>query len=240
MALPKIDTPIFELTLPLSKKKIKFRPFLVKEQKVLLMTKEANDKETIIRSMKQILQNCTLSEIDIDSLPIVDIEIYFLNLRARSVGEVVELQYKCENVVESAVCGNKLDASFNLLEIQPKNIENYTDTIMVTDKIGIKFKHPDFSLLESIKENETYVDLVTEVIINSIDYIFEGETFYYSRETPKQELLDFLESLSQKQFDEIENHFKSLPVLEKNIEIICSRCGFKHDIQLEGIDNFFV
>jgi hypothetical protein len=240
MALPKIDTPTFEVTLPLSKKKITFRPFLVKEQKVLLMSKEADDKETIIRSMKQVLQNCTLSKIDIDSLPIVDIEFYFLNLRARSVGEVVDLQYKCENEVEGNVCGNKLDASFNLLEIQPKHIETYTDTIMVTDKIGIKFKHPDFSLLESIKENESYVDLVLDVIVNSIDYIFEGDTFYYSKETPKEEMIEFLDSLSQKQFDEIENHFKDLPVLEKNIEVVCSKCGFKHDIQLEGIDNFFV
>jgi hypothetical protein len=239
MALPKIDTPTFELTLPLSKKKITFRPFLVKEQKVLLMSKEAEDKETIIRSMKQVLQNCTLSKIDIDSLPIVDIEYYFLNLRARSVGEVVELQYKCENELEGKICGNKLDASFNLLEIQPKIIEDYTDTIMVTNKIGIKFKHPDFSLLESIEENENYVDLVLNVIVNSIDFIFEGDNFYYSKETPKEELIEFLDSLSQKQFEDIENHFKNLPVLEKKIDIICSKCGFKHNIELEGIDNFF-
>ena len=118
MGLPKIDTPVYEIELPISKKKLKFRPFLVKEQKNLLMAYEADDAETINSNIKQILLNCIIDEkIDIDEIPIVDIEYYFLNLRARSVGEVVETKYKCENKVDDKVCGNVMETSFNVLDV---------------------------------------------------------------------------------------------------------------------------
>ena len=241
MALPKIDTPIYELVLPVSKKKISFRPFLVKEQKILLMSKEANDKDSIVRAIKQVLKNCTISDISIESLPIVDIEYYFLNLRARSVGEVVDMKYKCENEnAEGTVCGNTLDISINLLDIKLKNIENYSDTIMITTDVGIKFKHPDFSLFEAFDEKEEYVDMVLNVIVNSIEYIFEGEVLHYAKDSTKEEIVQFLDSLTQQQFESIESHFKNLPVLEKNVLINCSKCNYEHNIQIEGIDNFFV
>ena len=239
MALPKLDTPIFELTLPLSKKQISFRPFLVKEQKILLMANEAGDKDTIIRAMKQVLQNCTLNKIEVDTLPLVDVEFYFLNLRARSVGEIVELRYKCENEVEGTMCGNNLDVSFNLLEIELNNTENYTDVIMVNEKIGIKFKQPEFSLISSVDDKSDYSKIVLDIIINSIDYIFEGDSFYYAKETPKEELIEFLDTLSQSQFEKLENYFKNIPTLKKQVETKCSKCGYEHTIQMEGIDNFF-
>ena len=118
MALPKIDTPVYELDLPLSKKHIRFRPFLVKEQKNLMMAMEADDKETIERNIRQVLTNCTLSDnFNVDRLPVIDVEYYFINLRARSVGEIVENKYICTNEVEGKQCGNKMDTKFNLLDI---------------------------------------------------------------------------------------------------------------------------
>ena len=119
MALPKVDAPVFDLELPLSKKLIKFRPFLVKEQKNLMMAIEADDKETIERNIKQVLHNCTLTEnIDIEKLPVLDVEYYFLQLRARSVGEVVENDYICTNEVNGEQCGGKMKGTLNLLDIK--------------------------------------------------------------------------------------------------------------------------
>ena len=119
MALPKIDAPTYELTLPLSKKTIRFRPFLVKEQKNLMMAMESDDSETIERNVRQVLTNCTITDnIDIDKLPVIDVEFYFLHLRARSVGEVVENNYVCTNQVHGEQCGNKMKSSFNILDVQ--------------------------------------------------------------------------------------------------------------------------
>jgi hypothetical protein len=123
MPLPKIDTPIYDLVLPLSKKEIRFRPFLVKEQKNLLMAMESNDKESVEKNVKQVLINCTVTEdVDIEKLPVVDVEYYFLNLRARSVGEVIENRYRCDNEVNSEKCGNIMDVKLNILDIKVEGV----------------------------------------------------------------------------------------------------------------------
>ena len=118
--LPKIDVPTYELTLPLSNKKVKYRPFLVKEQKNLLMAMEAKEAETINNVVKDILENCTLTEgIEIDKLPIIDVEYYFINLRAKSVGEVVNSRYRCNNEVDGKVCNNIMEVDVNLMDVKP-------------------------------------------------------------------------------------------------------------------------
>lgn len=240
MALPRIDVPTYDITLPISKQAIRFRPFLVKEQKILLMANEASDRDTIIRAIKQVLQNCTISKIEIDKFPILDIEYYFLHLRARSIGEVIELKYKCENVVNGEICGSNLDVQFNLLDVQLENIENFSDVVMINSDIGIKFKYPDFSLYSSIKEDIDLSELFLDIIINSIDYIFEGDTINYAHETSKEELNDFLDALTQEQFQKIEEYFKNLPVLKKEVKTNCKKCGYEHEIKVENIESFFV
>ena len=240
MALPKIDTPVYDLTLPLSKKHIKFRPFLVKEQKNLMMAMEADDKETIQRNVKQVLMNCTINDdVDIESLPVIDIEYYFINLRARSVGEVVENKYVCTNEVNGQQCGNKMEAKFNLLDVQVEINPEIKDEIQLTDTITIKLKYPQFSIIEKLSDMKSAVDLVFEVITESIEYIYDGEQFYYANETPKEELTQFVESLSQEQFSKLENFFNNLPKLTKTVEMKCSKCGFDHSIYMEGLESFF-
>jgi len=239
--LPVLDTPIYETILPLSKKAIQFRPFKVKEQKVLMMAMEANDKGTIERNVKQILRNCTLTEnVDIDSLPIIDIEFYFLQLRARSVGEIVENQYKCENVLsDDTVCNNTMIAAFNLLEVKIDNTDSATEEIKLTDKLVIKMKYPSFSLLSDTKSSESVTDMAFNMIIDSIDYIFDGEQFYYAKEVDREELSDFIDNLNQEQFSKIENFFETLPKLNKKMELTCNKCKFQHKIEVEGLENFF-
>jgi hypothetical protein len=240
MALPKIDAPVYEIDLPLSKKHIRFRPFLVKEQRNLMMAMESDDKETIEKNIRQVLHNCTLTEkIDIDSLPLIDIEFYFIQLRARSVGEVVENKYRCNNLVDNKECGNLMETKLNLLEIQINKKDGIDDIVQLTDRIQIKLKYPEFSILERATKFENATDMAFNMIVESIEYIYDGEQYFYARESDPAELTEFLESLNQEQFNKIEDFFNNLPKLNKVLEIDCSKCGFHHRIEVEGLENFF-
>ena len=239
MALPKIDAPVYELDLPLSKKHIRFRPFLVKEQRnLMMMALESDDKGNIEKNVRQVLHNCTLTEgIEIDDLPILDVEYYFLQLRARSVGEVVENKYKCENLVDEKPCGNLMESNLNLLDIKVNMPENQSDVIQLNNKLSIKLKYPEFSILSADISSAT--DLAFSMIVNSIEYIFDGEQYYYAKESSPEELTEFVESLNQQQFSKIEDFFSNLPTLNKTIQMDCNKCGFHHTIEVEGLESFF-
>jgi hypothetical protein len=240
MTLPKIDTPTHNLTLPLSKKNITFRPFLVKEQRNLLMAIESDDKESIEQNVRQVLTNCTLTEgIDIEKLPVIDIEFYFLNLRARSVGEMVDNKYRCNNVVDDKSCGNIMETSLNILDIKVTNISENAELIQLTDRISIKLKYPEFSVIKRVSKLTSSTDVAFEMIADSVEYIYDGEQMYYASETPRKELVEFIESLNQNQFSKMEHFFTNLPKLEKKIEIKCSRCGHEHKLDVEGLESFF-
>jgi hypothetical protein len=240
MALPKIDTPTYEVTLPLSKKKVTYRPFLVKEQKNLMMAIEANDSETIERNIRQVLTNCTITKnILIDELPVIDVEYYFLQLRARSVGEIVENKYTCTNDVNGQTCNGTMEASFNILDVEVQFDSDAKDVIQLTDTISMKMKYPRFSIVEELKNKDSSVDIAFEIMAESIEYIFDGEQYYYANETPKSELIEFLETLNQDQFKKLEYFFDHLPKLNKKIDLKCPKCGYQHVIKMEGLENFF-
>jgi hypothetical protein len=240
MALPKMDTPIYDLELPLSKKKIRFRPFLVKEQKNLLMAMESGERESIEKNVKQVLNNCTVTEgIDIEKLPVIDIEYYFLQLRARSVGEVVENKYRCDNSVDEKVCGNIMETSLNLLDIKVSGVVEGNDVIQLNDTISIKLKYPEFSILSKLSNLTSVSDIAFEMIAESVEYIYDGDQFYYAKEVEIKEIVEFIESLNQQQFGKIEDFFANLPKIEKKIEMKCSRCGFEHTLDVEGLESFF-
>lgn len=240
MALPKIDTPVYDLELPLSKKHIRFRPFLVKEQKNLMMAMEADDKETIERNIRQVLTNCTITDnINIDKLPVIDIEYYFINLRARSVGEIVENKYICTNEVDGKQCGNKIETKFNLLDIKVEVDPDAQDVIKLTENVSIKLKYPEFSLVEKLKKKESAVDIAFEVVVDSIDWIYDGQQYYHANETSKEELLQFIESLNQEQFSKLEDFFNKLPKMNQKVQMKCSKCGFDHTFSMEGLESFF-
>lgn len=240
MALPKIDVPVYDLTLPVSQKQISFRPFLVKEQKNLFMALEADDSETIEKNIRQVLVNCTLStDIEIDDLPIVDIEYYFLNLRARSVGELIDLRYRCNNDVDGLECNNIMETQVNIFDIQVKKADDSKQEFQLTDKLVIKLNYPKFSVIRTLSDGED-VDVAVKMIVDSIDYIYDGEQFYYAKDTPRSELIEFVESLNQKQFDILEGFFENLPKLDKTINVTCKKCGFEHTIFVEGLESFFV
>ena len=240
MSLPKIDTPIYELDLPLCGKHIRFRPFLVKEQKNLLMALEADDGETITNNIRQVLNNCTLTpNVNIDDIPIVDIEYYFLNLRARSVGEIVEAKYRCNNEVEGKDCGNIMEAKVNVLEIKVDRSNETGNLIKLNDNIAVKMKYPSFQTIKKAAETSDAGQIALEMIIDSIDSVYDGQQEFPASESTREELLEFVESLSQSQFNKIEEFFENLPKLDKTLKLKCSKCAFEHEILFEGLESFF-
>lgn len=240
MALPKLDTPTYEIELPISKKKIKFRPFLVKEQRNLLMALESNETSTVQQNIRDILTNCTLTEgIDIDRLPIIDIEYYFINLRAKSVGEVVESRYRCNNMVGDKECGNIMEKEINLQDIKVTQDNPVDPEIQITPKITIKLKYPEFGIVKDSLQYDDINQVTFHMIAQSIEYIYDGEQFYYGKETSTEEMLEFVESLNAEQFKKIEQFFENLPKMKETVEITCSKCGFNHTIEVEGLESFF-
>lgn len=240
MALPKIDVPTYELELPVSKKKIKYRPFLVKEQKTLLMAMESNESDSIHLAIRDILSNCTLTEnLNLDELPIIDIEYYFIQLRAKSVSEIVESRYRCNNIVNEKECGNTMEKNINLLELKVEQNEEVKAEFNLTDKLIMKLKYPRFGIIKDSLNYEDVNDLTFNMIALSIDYIYDGEQFYYAHEQTQEELLEFVENLNQEQFGKIENFFNNLPKLKQKLEMTCSKCGFEHKIDVEGLESFF-
>lgn len=240
MALPKLDIPSYEIELPISKKKIKFRPFLVKEQRNLLMALESNETSTVQQNIRDILVNCTLTEnVDIDRLPIIDIEYYFIHLRAKSVGEVVESRYRCNNIVNDKECGNVMETNINLQEIKVTQEKPVEPEIKLTPKITIKLKYPEFGIVKDSLKYDDINQVTFSMIANSIEYIYDGEQFYYAHESTPEELLQFVESLNADQFKKIEEFFENLPKLRENVNLTCSKCGFHHTIEVEGLENFF-
>jgi hypothetical protein len=241
--LPKLDVPIYDLTLPLSKKKIQIRPFLVKEEKIFLMAAEADDEDSILSAVKQIVNNCCLTEnIDIESLPISDVEYIFFNLRARSISEVVELKYKCNNKVhvdeEEKICGNLVEFEVNILDIKPEIPENHTNKVELSPTMGVVMKYPNFKMLDKISSSSES-EILMETTLGCIDYIYDEDEIYYSKDVTKKELTDFLESMNRSQFLKLQEFFETIPKITKEVEFKCNKCGYEEKMVLEGIQNFF-
>jgi DNA-directed RNA polymerase subunit M/transcription elongation factor TFIIS len=244
MALPKLDVPIYTLNLISSDKPIRFRPFLVKEQKLLLMASESDNLNDSLNAIKQIIKNCIMDDIDVDKLAIFDLEYIFLNLRARSVDEVVDLQYKCNNKIknennEEVTCGSIEKFKINLLEILPEKSPNHSNKIMLSDTLGMMMKYPTFEVIENLKSQDEEGMLI-ELLTKSIDSIFDSENIYYAKDTDESEILEFIDNLQQKDLEKLQLFFESAPKIKKSIDFNCHKCGYKENIIVEGLQNFFV
>jgi len=237
MPLPKLDHPVFEVQLNSIDRKLKFRPFLVKEEKLLLMAKESDDLNDVFKTMKQIIQNCCMEEIDVESLPVFDIEMIFINLRINSVGENVQMNFTCDNVVEGNTCGHITEFDLHLKNIKYQIPEDHDKNVRLTDKVGVVFKYPTLQLPPEVL-NETD-DGGFELIVNYVDYIYDDDDLYKADETPKEELRDFFESLTLDQIRKVKLFFLTTPTVVLDQDIQCAKCGYNHHVNVEGILNFF-
>ena len=202
MALPKIDLPIYQLQLKTSNKMVKFRPFVVKEEKLLMMAMESNDFDTIMDSIKQVINNCLLDKLDIDDLPLFELEHLFLNIRARSVGENVELSYICQNVIEERRCGGEMLVNVDLLKVD-LSAPTINPIIKLTDNIGIKLKFPTLEISKVISGNAGDVDAAMKIIEHCTEFLFDSEQTYKIEDMQPGEFTEFIENLTQDQFEKI-------------------------------------
>jgi lipopolysaccharide biosynthesis regulator YciM len=219
----------------------------VKEEKILLMAMESETDESTLLAIKQIIGNCCLSEdIDIETLPITDLEYFFLNLRARSVNEVVELEYKCNNKVkdekdEEKDCGNVVRLEVNVLDIKPEVSENHSTKVALTPTMGVVMKYPSFKVVENNEKVEGgEIEKLMNILVNCIESIYTEDSIFYAKDVTKQELSDFVESLTKEQFAKIQHFFESMPKIKKELDFTCKKCGYHENITVEGIQSFFV
>jgi len=238
MPLPKIATPTYELEIPSTKKKIKYRPFLVKEEKILLLAMETNDPKEIAESVKNVINNCIITRgVKVDKLSTFDIEYLFLNIRGKSVGEEVEVMVTCPDDEETQV-----PMVINLDEIKVVQDPKHNRDIKLDDELTLRMKYP--SLNEFVKSNfsneeDMSIDDTFGMITGCIEQIYSEEESWASSDSTPKELREFLEQLTSTQFKEIETFFETMPKLAHTITIKNPKTGVESDVTLEGLTSFF-
>jgi len=238
MPLPKIATPTYELTIPSTKKKIKYRPFLVKEEKILLLAMESNDVKEIAESVKNVINNCIITRgVKVDNLSTFDIEYLFLNIRGKSVGEEVEVMVTCPDDEVTQV-----PMSINLDEIKVVQDPKHNRDIKLDDSLTLRMKYP--SLNEFVKSNfesgeEMTVDDTFSMIAGCIEQIYNEEESWSASDSTEKELKQFLEQLTSNQFKEIEAFFETMPKLSHTLKIKNPNTGVESEVALEGLTSFF-
>ena len=238
MPLPTISTPTYELTLPSSNRKIKYRPFLVKEEKILILAMESQDSKAIARAVKDVISKCILSKgIKVEKLATFDIEYLFLNIRGKSVGEHIEVMVTCPDDGKTQV-----PMSINIDEIKVHKDEGHSTDIKLDDQYTLRMKYP--SLSEFIKTNfdnvnEMKVDDTFDLIAQCIDQVYTEEESWSHQECTKKELNDFVESLNSNQFKMVENFFETMPKLSHTIKVTNPNTKVDSEIKIEGLQSFF-
>ena len=236
MALPTPGYPTYELELPSSGKTIKYRPFLVKEEKVLLLAMESQDEKQITNAVKDLIKNCVISRIKVDSLPSFDLEYLFLKIRAASIGEMITLTVTCLDDNETQV-----EANININEVEVFKPEGHDKKIMFDDEFGIIMNYP--SMQQFVDREFLQKDMETEqvytFIADSIDQIFQGEDVYDSSTTSKKEFREFVDSLTTKQFEKIQQFYATSPKLSHKFSVVNPKTGVSSDYTIEGLQSFF-
>jgi len=238
--LPRISYPIYELKLPSDGRTIKVRPFLVKEEKLLLMAVESNDENEIINTTKQIINNCIVEgKINVDTLPFFDIDYLFIALRAKSVGESIEVKFTCNNIVDSVKCGNIFLANIDISNCGVVTDPTVTNPITLGNNMTIKMKYPNYATMKNILSKDNVLNKKVNIIVESIEYIQNGENLYTLKDMTKEELKEFVEGLTQNQFKLVEKFVDNFPYFVVLAEAKCNKCGFWHKLQYKEFTSFF-
>lgn len=234
MSLPKLDKPTFEMTIPSQKKTVRFRPFLVKEEKILLVAQQGETEKDIIYAIKQVLTNCILdTSFNVDKLTTFDLEYMFLKLRAKSVNNIIEVSYR--DVEDDKVYDFEID--LDTIEVKYPETE-ISNKIAVSDTVGIIMKYPSVTILDNIPENATSTDVVDYLIRSCIESIYDEETVYPIDEQPEEEVTEFLDSIDIESFNKIRNFLDNLPSLYHKLEYTNS-LGNERTIELANLRDFF-
>lgn len=230
MALPKIKHPTYKVVIPSSGKEVSIRPFTVQEEKMLMMAKASERADDIINTVKQVIQNCITEPVDIDKLATFDIEFLFIKLRAKSVGEIVELEYTDPDSEE------KIKFKLNLDEIEVKKTEGHHNKINVFEDVGIVMRYPTLEEVKILEDSENKEEAVFDVLLKCIEKIYDADNVY--SDFTKKELEDFVYSLPMESMDKIKTFFDTMPVVEHTVKLK-NKEGKTKEVVLRGINSFF-
>ena len=239
MPLPKINTPTYELTLPSNNKKIKYRPFLVREEKILILALESSDAKQISSSIVEIMSDCIETKnVDITKLPSFDIEYLFLNIRAKSVGETVDVIITCPDDNKTTV-----EATINIDDIKVKKTKGHKNVVKLDDTYSMKLKYPSMQqFIDANFDSEQELNSVSQslqMLSTCIDMIYDNEESWDAADSTPEELNEFIEQLNTKQFKEVETFFETMPKLEHIVEVTNPKTGKASKVKLEGLASFF-
>ena len=234
MSLPKLNTPTYQLVLPSTEKKIKFRPFLVKEQKLLLMAQNSNDKSEMIQAIAQIIENCTFGKVKGSEAYMFDLEYIFLQIRRKSVGDKIDLNVLCEDDGETRV-----PVQVNLKDVEVQVDDNHTNEIQLNKDVKIIMGYPTLETADRLKEDIEKNESLFTGIKHSIFQIIDGDTIYNKVDMEDKELDEFVESMSQKNLNDILDFFKTMPKLAHTIKFTNPKTKKKNKVTVEGIEKFF-
>ena len=236
MALPKLTTPIYELVVPSTDEKIKYRPFLVREEKILLIAMESGASEDIVQAVKSIVEECTFNKLNLGDMPMFDVEYIFLNIRAKSVGEISNLRLLCPDDSETFA-----EVEVNLSEVIVQVEKEHTNKIELTDEMGIYMKYPTIDSFAQTGITEVTPVNMLEVITTCVAQIYDkkGEEVFDAKDQTKEELIEFIEQLNTKQFAELQKFFDTMPKLKHVVKIENPKTKVKSDILLQGLGDFF-
>lgn len=232
MALPKLEVPTYQINLPSNGKPVTYRPFLVKEHKVLLTLSESTSDE-VTRIVKDLIDVCTFNKLDVNNLPHFDIEYLFMQLRAKSIGENVDVVITCAN------CEERYDSSFNIENLKVENIGSTNNKVKITDNIVVEFGYPKFDSVVDLFNSDD-IDNILELVKNCIIAVYDQDNVYEAKDQTKEELDEFVSSFTKEQFDKVEQFFVNSPKIVQVVETDCPKCNHHNTSRIEGLQNFFV
>jgi hypothetical protein len=235
MALPKIDVPRYPVTIPSTGEEFIMRPYLVKEEKILLLAMESQDPKQIALAIRNLITSCIEGGLDIDSLAAFDIEKLFLELRAISVGEKIQLQTKCQ----AEGCEHPNAVEIDITDIQLNDFDPAGSTIKLSEDVGVTMRYPTVDLLGDVEGDLDSLDTLMSIVISCINTIFDDENVYDCKKENIEEVQDFIDNLTSDQFKLISAFFQNTPVLEYDLKFVCEKCEHENSYELRGLQSFF-
>lgn len=238
MALPSQNSPIYTMVIPSTDQKVRYRSFLVKEQKSLLIAQQSEDLDVMLETLKDVVQSCVIDTVDMGTLATFDLEYMFTQIRAKSVGEVVELFFFCNTCTDEKA---KVKIPIDLTKLEVKKSTEHNKKIELFGDVGVIMKYPSVQTIQRLEFSDyNDVDMTFDLVVNSIDCIYDSEELYHAKDQSKQELTDFVNNLTQEQFMKIQTFFDTMPTLKHEVDYKCPVCGKEHKSVLEGLSNFFL
>lgn len=238
MSLPKIDIPIYETELPLTKLVVKYRPLLVKEEKIILIATQSDDQNEIRQAVEQILTNCILTEnFNFSKMPLADIQYLIIQIRDKSLGGEQTLEYSCNNQINDKICSEKFKLKIDFSKLEIKQGDLTKNKVQINSKIGLKLKPPSFSIIRKASSTDDFFDY--DILADVVEFVYDEKSTYKMNEQTKEEIEEFFNNLPKKKLDEIYEYIENMPRYEINLNHTCKTCNFEHKITVGDLENFF-